>query len=365
MAGDVTPLPSPHMFREGLRGLLDPTAPLSVPLSFDAGLYRFLLRLARSSTHRRWEESLRALVPLANRAHDAYDQLAGHPGLVTSTAPHVLAFTAAEGREAYRAHLTLMRAIGSPTTFEELDAAQLRAECGLVSDRAVAGLRLLDQRFLDPTSFVPALGAAITARGGQLETGVDVVAVREAAAGVELLVIEQGAPGVRRFDAVVLCTGAWISALARRFGVRVPVYAGRGYSFRVNHSVPVDGPLFLPDQHLACTPMGGLLRIAGTMEFRPPNAAMRPRRIEAMVARADEILTNVDLDHRVDEWVGPRPVSADGRPLAGPTTSSRVWVVGGHAMEGMVLGPATAQITADALVSGEVPDVLHPFAPTR
>jgi D-amino-acid dehydrogenase len=285
--------------------------------------------------------------------------------LTTSKAPHLMAFTTAEGHESYRAHLTMMRSIGSPTEFDELDGPAVRSESGLLSERAVGGLRLLEQRFLDPTTFVPRLGRDVEARGARLELGVDVVAARDATDAVELLVIEQGAPSIRRFECVVLCTGAWISALARRFGVSVPVYAGRGYSFSVDHYAPAHGPLFLPDQHLACTPMGGRLRVAGTMEFRPPTAPLNPRRIEAMVASAGQILTNVDLDHRYLEWVGPRPVSADGRPLAGPTDSPRVWVVGGHAMEGMVLGPATARVTADALVNGEVPDLLHPFAPTR
>jgi D-amino-acid dehydrogenase len=365
MAGDVTPLPSPHMFREGLHGLFDSTAPLSVPLSFDVGLYRFLLRLAASSTRARYEASLQALVALASSAHDAYARLTADSILSTSEAPHLMAFTSDEGQDAYRTHLTMMQSIGSPTEFEMVDGSQLRAECGIVSDRAVNGIRLLRQRFLDPTTFVPALGHEVGRRGARLRVGCEVSGVRDAADGVELLVVVDGTPHVERFDAVVICTGAWISGLARRFGVRVPVYAGRGYSFRVPHTAPVSGPLFLPDQHLACTPMGDRLRIAGTMEFRPPSAPMNPRRIEVMAERASAVLTNVDLDDRVDGWVGPRPVSADGRPLVGPTNSPRVWVVGGHAMEGMVLGPVTAELTAQGLVTGVLPDLLVPFRPTR
>jgi hypothetical protein len=34
-------------------------------------------------------------------------------------------------------------------------------------------------------------------------------------------------------------------------------------------------------------------------------------------------------------------------------------------MEGMVLGPVTAQLTAEAVATGIVPDVLGPFDPQR
>jgi D-amino-acid dehydrogenase len=365
MSADVTPLPSPHMFREGLHGLLDPAAALSVPLSLDVGLYRFLFRLARNSTQRRWDESVQALIPLSHRAHSAYEVLTAQNGLTTIESAHLIAFTTNEGHDVSCAHLARIRALGAPTEFEELDGPRVRAEAGILSDRAVSGVRLLHQRFLDPTTFVPALAQDVVARGARLDIGVELKAVRDVGANVELLVVDAGAAQVRRFDAVVLCTGAWIGPLARRFGVRVPVHAGRGYSFGVPSSAALPGPLLLDNQHLACTPMGGLVRIAGTMEFRPPDAAPLPRRIDAMVAAAREILANVDLDDRRNEWVGPRPVSADGRPLAGPTSSPRVWVIGGHAMEGMVLGPVTAQLSAEALVGGQIDDVLRPFAPTR
>ena len=171
--------------------------------------------------------------------------------------------------------------------------------------------------------------------------------------------------GVRRHDAVVIATGAWLGALARRFGVRQTVQAGRGYSF----SVPVErmpaGPLYFPTQRVACTPLGDRLRVAGMMEFRRPDEPLDPRRITALVDAVRPFLAGVDLDDRQDEWVGSRPCTADGLPLLGRTTSPRVFVAGGHGMWGMVLGPVTGMLMAQTVLKGEAPAELRPFDPLR
>jgi D-amino-acid dehydrogenase len=169
----------------------------------------------------------------------------------------------------------------------------------------------------------------------------------------------------RGADAVVVATGALLPRLARRFGVRRPVQAGRGYSFSVPaRHVPI-GPIYLPAQRVACTPLEGRLRIAGTMEFRRPDDPLDHRRIRAIVEAARPFLREVDLDDRHDEWVGSRPCTVDGLPLVGPTSSPRVFAAGGHGMWGIVLGPLTGRLLAEAIVTGRVPTALAPLDPLR
>lgn len=246
-----------------------------------------------------------------------------------------------------------------------MGGAAARAASPIASESVIGAVRLRGQRFLDPTLFVPALAASVIERGGTIETSTSVRSMRDVGRGVDALVMCDGRPSVRHFDSVVVCTGAWLSELVQRFGVRVPVRAGRGYSFNARLEETVSDPVYLPDQHLACTPMRGRLRVAGSMEFRRPEEPLDPRRIAAMVEKARPVLQNVDLDDRTDEWVGPRPVSGDGLPLAGPTRSPRVWCVGGHAMEGMVLGPVTARLAAEGLARGTRPRALLPLDPMR
>jgi len=120
---------------------------------------------------------------------------------------------------------------------------------------------------------------------------------------------------------------------------------------------------------VACTPLatasGPRLRVAGMMEFRAPDAALDRRRIDAIVEATRPLLAGVDLDDRQDEWVGSRPVTADGLPLVGGTNTPGVFVAGGHGMWGIALGPVTGQLVAQAVLKGETPPELVPFDPLR
>jgi D-amino-acid dehydrogenase len=225
-----------------------------------------------------------------------------------------------------------------------------------------AAVQIYGQRYLHPPEFVWSLALAVRSRGGEVLEGLDVTGLRHERGGV---VVGTSDGGGRLHDAVVLATGAWLGDLARKFGVRQPVQAGRGYSF----SVPVErmpgGPLYFPTQRVALTPLGSRLRVAGMMEFRRPGDPLDPRRITAIVDAVRPFLTGADLDDRRNEWVGSRPVSPDGLPLLGRTASARVFVAGGHGMWGIALGPLTGQLMAETVLKGEVPPELAPFDPLR
>jgi D-amino-acid dehydrogenase len=116
---------------------------------------------------------------------------------------------------------------------------------------------------------------------------------------------------------------------------------------------------------VACTPLGGRLRVAGMMEFRRHGDPLDPRRIAAVADAVRPFLRGVDLDDRRSEWVGSRPCTADGLPLVGGTTSPRVFIAGGHGMWGIALGPVTGMLLAERVLKGQAPDALAPFDPCR
>ena len=67
---------------------------------------------------------------------------------------------------------------------------------------------------------------------------------------------------------------------------------------------------------------------------------------------------------RSDIWVGPRPVTPDGRALIGEM-SRGVYVAGGHGMWGLAHGPVTGRLLAEQITTGKQPEALREFDPLR
>ena len=362
--GISTPLPDPAVLSYGIKAVISPASPVYVPVTTDPRLLRFLATFTRNSTMRRWSRAMRSLVPINECALPAFDAL--EAGGVTAPVHEATSFLAGYKTKAETEFLLTelehIAASGQDVGFEELTGDELRAAEPTFSEEIGAGIRLLGQRYLHPVEYVNALADSVRSRGGKIREGAKVTRITDEAKGVRL---DIAGGGTESFDQVVVATGTWLDALVRPFGVRTHVQAGRGYSF----SVPIEhtprGPVYLPTQRVACTPLGDRLRVAGMMEFRPPGAPLDPRRIDAIVDASRPFLSGVDLDDRQDEWVGSRPCTADGLPLIGSTTSPRVQVAGGHGMWGMTLGPATGQLLAQSMVTGRPAPELTPFDPLR
>ncbi|MGW2384906.1 NAD(P)/FAD-dependent oxidoreductase [Streptomyces sp. NPDC001658] len=360
----TVPLPEPAALKLGLRTLLSPASPVYVPPRADLRLARFLLAFTRNCTHLHWRVAMSALAALNRGALSAYDELA-EGGIAEPTragAPCLLAFTSPAGRAALVAELDAVRSAGQDVTYDLLTGAEAREQEPALSARVDAGVLLHGQRHLNPGAYVAALADAVRDRGGKVLTGLEVTRVRDL--GSDVVVLSSDGTSLRA-DAAVLAPGARLGRLAAPFGVRTPVQSGRGYSF----SLPAEGlpgrPTYFAEQRVVCTPLGDRVRVAGMMEFTAPDRPADPRRIEAIVAAARALLPAADFDRRTDAWAGPRPCTADGLPLVGPTRSPRVHVCGGHGMWGIALGPLSGKLLAESIVTGRPAPELTPLHPLR
>ncbi|MBM7808244.1 D-amino-acid dehydrogenase [Geodermatophilus bullaregiensis] len=360
----TAPLPEPAVLRYGLRAVAGPRSPVYVPLRADRALLRFLGSFVAHSTARRWRRGMAALVPLNERALEAFDVLAagGVEARTHPARPLLACFRRERDAGPLLAELAAIRATGQDVDASSLTGREARALEPALTDRVGAAVQIHGQRYLHPPEYLGSLARAVRARGGELLEGTGVTDVRDERGGVTVVT---GTGERQRHDAVVVATGAHLRELAGRFGVRQPVQAGRGYSFSVAVERLPRGPLYLPAQRVACTPLGDRLRVAGMMEFRRPEEPLDPRRITAVVDAVRPFLRGVHLDDRRDEWVGSRPCTPDGLPLLGATASPRVFVAGGHGMWGIALGPASGRLLAQTVVKGEAPPELTPFDPLR
>ncbi len=100
------------------------------------------------------------------------------------------------------------------------------------------------------------------------------------------------------------------------------------------------------------------------------DVGFRPRTTERGLARlrrmARELVPQFRAAQVMFSWAGLRPGSADQRPIIGPLPGyENVAVASGHFRNGILLGPLTGELVAQALMDGEWPAQLSPFAPSR
>jgi len=361
--GLAIPLNEPGVRRTGLASLARRDAPLHVPVTPDPGLWSFLMRFAAHCTWPAWRRVVAANAALNDDSLDAFDTLT-RAGVVADTidAPFTAAFESSGQAAGLLGELRRFTEAGGTADHTGVTADELRALLPQLSARAGAGVRLTGQRYTDPARFVRALADAVRHRGGTIRAGFDVRSLRSHRHAVTVVSRENVSVSA---NVAVIATGAWISALAGKLGVRVPVRAGRGYSFTVPMDEPLPHPVYLPGVRVACTPVRDGMRVAGTMEFRGPDDPPDERRVHAIVRSAAPFFEGVRWAERSPAWVGPRPVSSDGLPLIGATTEPGVFVAGGHGMWGFTQGPATGKLLAERVVTGKSPEGLRPFDPLR
>jgi D-amino-acid dehydrogenase len=355
------PLNDPHTLRYALRSLTNRAAPVRISPSMDPMLWRFLLRFAMNCRESSWRRAVRANLTLNQECMAAYDELvANGVDAPVTEAPITALFRTSAEAEHLLEQLQRLSAAGQPSSTTELTRAQLREQVPLSSSAVAAGVSIRGQRFVDPGRFVSALGRSVVERGAALET-MDVADVRTVGDGVA--VRSHDGP-VLTADVVVIATGAWLPRLVKRW-VRVPVQAGRGYSFTVPVDRPAFGPIYLPDVRVACTPLNGKLRVTSVMELRRPEAPASAAVADAIADAAGQFFDGVRWAQRDETWVGPRPLSPDGRPLVGAVVENRIFVAGGHGMWGMKQGPATGRLLAEQITTGKRPPGLHELDPLR
>lgn len=389
------PLSEPSVLSYGLKAMFDPSAPLYIPLRANPQLLRFLAGFARHCTPGKWRQAMATFTEVNRIGLDAFDELAGEciagktpagdrtkaeptkpatrhssPALASGNVnepthpaqPFLAAFATDKHREGLIREFDGVAQAGGKVEYELLTGDEMRDFEPTLADGVGVGIAIHGQRFIDPPRYMASLAKGVEQRGARIERGFNVTDIQQRGAGID--VIDQAGEHVRA-DHVVIATGAWLGRLARRFGIKQVVQAGRGYSFTVVPQTMPTHPIYFPTERVACTPLGDRFRVTGMMEFRDPDAPLDPRRIQAIIDASRPMYRGINWQNRQEEWVGSRPCTTDGLPLIGRTRNARVSIAGGHGMWGITLGPLTGKMLATQLVGKQTPSVMKLFDPLR
>lgn len=281
----------------------------------------------------------------------------------------------------YRRCGTLAVALDADDRAELRELHEFQARLGLESE----WLSGRECRHLEPMLAPSVRGGLLVAGDHQVDGRLLGAALREACAraGVRLhraravRLLEDGGrvTGARTDDGAeltarrtVLAAGSWSGELAPELPVR-PV---KGQVLRLRMAGPYAGFLrrnvraVVRGCHIYLVPREtGELVLGATMEERGFDTEVTAGGVYELLRDAHELLPGLTELPLAETGAGLRPGSPDNAPLLGPAGRPGLVAATGHHRNGVLLTPVTADLLAELLATGEVPDLMRPFSPAR
>ena len=208
----------------------------------------------------------------------------------------------------------------------------------------------------DCAKFTRALAARIVERGGAIVTG---ATVEELTSDGDKVTHASTDRGLFSGDAYVLALGAESPILARKLGLRLPIYPIKGYSLTIPIGAAKSPPtIACLDEHnlVAISRFGDRLRITATAEFAGYDASHKPPDFAFMKRVTQELFPDGAEYDRAQMWAGLRPMTPSNLPLIGRGRFKNLILNCGHGHIGWTMSHGSARIAAD-LIAGRAPAI--------
>ena len=340
------PLAAPGMVEYGLRMLPNKQSPFGVKIRADHRLIDWGLKFMRSCTPAHVDSCVHILRDLNLRSRELYvaldEDLDG--GFDLTLRGLTMFCKTSEALHHEYAFADRAVALGVPAT--KLDKRQAQELDPSLELDVAGGVYFPKDAHLSPDKLLKSLHTYLTNNGVTFHWSTRAEAIKPSVNGVDVQA------GQRRLSSgkVIIAGGTWSPHLTESLGVRMPMQGGKGYSF------VLDNPIQLPEicsilveARVAVTPMGGRLRIGGTMEIAGDDLSVNQNRVNGIRKSVQEYFPAYrdKLDNLLPVWSGLRPCSPDGLPYIGELSTDKVVVATGHSMMGLSLGPVTGELVKD------------------
>jgi D-amino-acid dehydrogenase len=363
---EAMPVPGPKMVVQTMKWMLRSDSPVYIRPSVDPRFVAFMLRMWRRCNDRDQRAGFEANLRLAESTADVLDEYrADGMDFEMHACGLLMAFRQQQNLDHHVHNLDLVRA-------HDLDAQILlgddvRVHEPLLSDAVHGGIFFPAERHLDPRALVESLHKRLVELGVRIVENAPVEAVDARTTPGRRGLAAVRTPSERHEgDAFVLAAGAWTGKLSARFGHRLPVRPGKGYSIDVPR-LPLRSATNLSDVKVALTPFSDRLRLAGTMEFARLDEDVNDVRVAAILRGPGTYLRGWQPPPGpVRGQAGMRPMTPDGLPAIGAFPGlDNTYVSTGHGMLGVTLAAGSALALTDLVLHGLRRPELAPFDPAR
>jgi D-amino-acid dehydrogenase len=359
------PIPAKGLVSYTLKSLLDPASPIYFALRADRDFLRWSWKFWRHCNDVAFQRGMHATAKLGARTHALYSELAA-AGIDFGIQRQGILMVAlnAGSLEGDLDRLRVLSSYGYPLPDAILTGDELHNVEPFLSDEVTAGFLIEGEAHVDPARIAGGFAHALGQAGGEILEGTEVARIEHRNGRARAVHTSSGRFAVEN---LVLAAGAWTEPLARMLDVQLLMQAGKGYSFSVRPRTQPLRPIHFGESKVVVTPFAdGRTRVSGTMELSGINLNLDHRRIRAIEAGARLYMADWPEGTVDDEWVGMRPLAADGLPILGRVPGfENVYLATGHSMSGITLAPATGLVMAELIMTGRRADRLKPFEPAR
>jgi D-amino-acid dehydrogenase len=165
----------------------------------------------------------------------------------------------------------------------------------------------------------------------------------------------------------IVCCGMQSAALLKQLKFPILLQDGKGYSMMYSNKPERPAvPSILIEPRVAITPMGDLIRVAGTFEMSGMDNKIKQHKVNSILRAVTSFYPDWHPGTGSPVWFGYRPCTPDGLPYIGwMKPGSSVLLATGHAMMGMSLAPATGRIIRDLMTDKILPASFSKLSPSR
>ncbi len=360
------PLAAPGMVALGLKWMWNPASPFYIKPRFSGELLDWGWKFWRAANRDQVRRAAPLLRDLSFASRALFADFAARRGFDFGLVQQglIMLCKTQHSLDEEAKFATQANALGVPA--EVKDARQLALLDPQVTMAVAGGVYFPKDCHLIPDRFLNSLQAECIRLGVSFGWNQEVIGwwlERQRIAAVLTSAGEMAA------DEVVLCGGSWSPIIANGLGLKIPIQAGKGYSLTLKQprQLPKICSIFT-EARVAVTPMGGALRVGGTMEIAGLNEEISPVRVQGIVASVPKYYPEFRAEDfaGIQPWRGLRPCSPDGLPYIGRTARhANLTLATGHAMMGLSLGPITGRIVGEILTGTKSDFDLTLLSPDR
>jgi D-amino-acid dehydrogenase len=360
------PLAAPGIVAKGIKWMLNPESPFYVKPRMNRELWDWGWKFYRAANHAHVVRSAPLLRDLSFASRSCFEDLASSLGNDFGFQERgiIMLCKTEHGMEEEAKTAEYAHQLGIPAeVLTKEQAAKIDPD---VRMDIVGAVYFPKDAHLSPGHFMACMTQELLQQSVQFQWETEVTGWRVTGNRVQNVVTSRGEFNA---DEYVLCGGAWSPGTLRGLSISLPMQAGKGYSFTLEHPRELPHlPAIFVEARVAVTPLGNALRFGGTMEIAGIDERVNPARIRGILKSVPKYFPSFTADdfRGIQPWCGLRPCTPDGLPYVGRFSRyENLSTATGHAMLGVSLGPITGKLMAEVLSEDNPSISIEALSPDR